>query len=389
VIQCNIRDVSARKRAEEALHHAHERLRRFVDSNVVGVLIADADGGVLEANDYYLRLIGFSRDELARGGVEWRAVTPPEWLAADERALRELRELGKCTPYEKEYLRRDGARVPVLLAEAALPGPDAEIAAFALDLTELKRAEQEVRRLNAELEERVRERTRQLEMANKELEAFAYSVSHDLRAPLRGIDGWSLALLEDYGGSLDDRARQYLDRVRADAQRMGQLIDDMLELARVARTPLTRGPVNLSALAETIVGRLRAAYPDRLVETVIEPGVIGHGDATLLEVAMSNLLDNAWKFCSSRRPAHIAFGATRLDGERVFFVRDDGVGFDMAYAEKLFGVFQRLHRTSEFPGTGVGLAIVQRIVHRHGGRVWAEAEVDHGATFSFTLEEGA
>jgi len=213
-------------------------------------------------------------------------------------------------------------------------------------------------------------------------------VSHDLRAPLRGIDGWSLALLEDYGGSLDDRARQYLDRVRADAQRMGHLIDDMLQLARVARTPLTPRPVNLSALAETIVGRLRATYPDRLVETVIDPGVIGHGDATLLEVVMSNLLDNAWKFCASRRPAHIAFGATRLDGERVFFVRDDGVGFDMAYAEKLFGVFQRLHRTSEFPGTGVGLAIVQRIVHRHGGRVWAEAEVDHGATLSFTLGEG-
>ena len=277
VIQCNIRDITERRRAEAALHHAHERLRRFVDSNVVGVLIADAGGGVLEANDYYLRLIGFSRDELARGEVDWRALTPPEWLPADERAIREVRELGKCAPYEKEYLRRDGTRVPVLLADAALPGPGVEMACFALDLTELKRAEQEVRRLNEELEQRVRDRTAQLEDANNELEAFAYSVSHDLRAPLRGIDGWSLALLEDYGGKLEDEARQYLQRVRAEAQRMGRLIDDMLSLARVARTTLTAGPVDLSALAEAILGRLRATYPERLVETDIQPGVVGPG----------------------------------------------------------------------------------------------------------------
>ncbi len=214
-------------------------------------------------------------------------------------------------------------------------------------------------------------------------------MSHDLRAPLRGIDGWSLALLEDYGDRFDDQARQYLHRVRADAQRMGRLIDDMLQLAQVTRTPITPRPVDLSALAETIVGRLRATDPERLVETTIQPGVMGHGDAGLLEVLMTNLLDNAWKFSAPRRPAHIEFGETHGDGERVFFVRDDGVGFDMAYAGKLFGVFQRMHKASEFPGTGVGLAIVQRIVHRHGGRVWAEAEVDRGATFSFTLEEGA
>ncbi len=168
---------------------------------------------------------------------------------------------------------------------------------------------------------------------------------------------------------------------------MGHLIDDMLQLSRVTRAPLAPEVVDLSALADTIVGRLRAASPERQVETVIQPGLTAHGDAGLLEIVLTNLLDNAWKFSAPRRPAHIAFGAARLDGERVFFVRDDGVGFDMAYAGKLFGVFQRLHKASEFPGTGVGLATVQRIVRRHGGRVWADAEPDRGATFSFTLSE--
>ncbi len=509
-------DVTERKRAEEAVAVAHARLRKFVDSNAVGVAIANAQGEVLEANDYFLRLIGFSREELGRQGIDWRAVTPPEWLPADERAIGELRARGTCTPYEKEYLRRDGTRVPVLLADTVLPGPEEEIAAFVVDLSEIKgaeralresehryrtvaentydweywrapdgallyvspsceritgypasafladpglmdrivhpddraafethhgdvgtptdsrvtldlrivrrdgselwlnhsclpvfdedgtptgrrgsnrdvtdrkRAEEEVLRLNQDLEERVRDRTAQLEAANKELEAFSYSVSHDLRAPLRGIDGWSLALLEDYGGGLDAQARQYLERVRAAAQRMGGLIDDMLRLARVTRAEFRLTEVDLSALAEASVDRLRAAQPGRAVEASIQPGVVARGDVALLDVVMTNLLDNAWKFSAPRDPAHVWFGEERRDGERVFFVRDDGVGFDMTYAEKLFGVFQRLHKLSEFPGTGVGLATVQRIVHRHGGRVWARAEVDGGATFWFTLRE--
>ena len=394
-----VQDVTDREQAEKVAQAASATLQAALASMNDAVFISDLEGRFLDFNDAFASFHRFrSKEECARTLAEYPAfleVFLPDGTLAPLEQWAVSRALRGETASSVEYTlhRKDTGETwvgsysfaPIRDEHAAIIGS----VVTGRDITEHKRIEGEVRRLNEELEQRVQDRTGQLEAANKELEAFAYSVSHDLRAPLRGIDGWSLALVEDYGERLEGEARQYLHRIRADAQRMGRLIDAMLQLARVARTPITPRPVDLSALAETIVGRLRAAYPDRLVETVIEPGVIGHGDATLLEVAMSNLLDNAWKFCASRRPAHVAFGATRLDGEQVFFVRDDGVAFDMAYAEKLFGVFQRLHRTSEFPGTGVGLAIVQRIVHRHGGRVWAEAEVDHGATFSFTLEEGA
>jgi PAS domain S-box-containing protein len=257
----------------------------------------------------------------------------------------------------------------------------------ARDITQIREAQQEIRQLNEELEQRVAERTVQLEAANKELDAFAYSVSHDLRAPLRGIDGWSLALLEDYYDKLDEQARQYLDRVRSEAQRMGRLIDDLLQLSRVTRAEVQTNAVDLTAMGQAVAARLQAAEPDRRVEVVIQPGLAARGDAHLLEVLLTNLLDNAWKFTAPRSLARVEFGQTEVEGWPTFYVRDNGVGFDMAFASKLFGAFQRLHRASEFPGTGIGLATVQRIVHRHGGRVWAEAHVDRGATFYFTLEE--
>ncbi|MDO9533185.1 MAG: ATP-binding protein [Deltaproteobacteria bacterium] len=248
-----------------------------------------------------------------------------------------------------------------------------------------QQAEAEIRALNLELEGRVRERTAQLVAANRELEAFSYSVSHDLRAPLRGIDGWTLAFMEDYAHRLDDQGRTYLERVRTETQHMGQLIDDLLSLSRVGRTEIQRQPVDLTALARAITGRLRETGPKRLVEFVIQEGLTAVGDPQLLYVALSNLLDNAWKFTGKRPGGLIEFGRMQLEGHPVFFVRDNGAGFDEAYADKLFGAFQRLHKASEFPGTGIGLATVQRIVHRHGGRVWAEAAADRGATFYFTL----
>jgi len=249
--------------------------------------------------------------------------------------------------------------------------------------------------INAELERGVRERTHDLDAANQELQAFAYSVSHDLRAPLRGIDGWSLALIEDYGERLDDTARGYLGTIRQEAQRMGQLIDDMLALSKVTRVDLRSTPVDLSALASIVAARLQQLHPERKIEFVIEPGLAALGDPPLLEILLTNLLGNAVKFTGPRPMGQIEFsrslGANPNTGEteNVFMVRDNGVGFDTAHAKKLFGAFQRMHKASEFPGTGVGLATVQRIVHRHHGRTWAESELNRGATFYFTLAEAA
>jgi PAS domain S-box-containing protein len=262
-----------------------------------------------------------------------------------------------------------------------------EVASQIAIAIEQARLLQETQRHAAELEQSVRRRTVQLATANKELEAFSYSVSHDLRAPLRGIDGWSLALAEDYGGQLDERAHQYIDRVRAETQRMGLLIDDLLQLSRVSRAEMQFVPVDLSATARVIAAALAEANPTRQIEFVIQPDLCTIGDARLLEIALTNLLSNAAKFTGTRAQARIEFGQENQQNRPVFYVRDNGVGFDMTYAASLFRAFRRLHKTSEFPGTGVGLSTVQRVIHRHSGRVWAEAERDRGATFYFTSGE--
>lgn len=225
-----------------------------------------------------------------------------------------------------------------------------------------------------------------LEAANKELEAFSYSVSHDLRAPLRSIDGFSQALLEDYADKLDEHGKGYLRRVRAASQKMAQLIDDMLKLSRVTRAELSREEVNLSALVQEVAAGLRLAQPSRKVDVTVASGLRARGDSKLLYIALENLLGNAWKFTGKRSSgARIEFGITEHNGGSAYFVRDNGVGFDMAYVDKLFGAFQRLHGSNEFPGTGIGLATVQRVINKHGGKVWAEGEVEKGATFYFTL----
>jgi len=275
---------------------------------------------------------------------------------------------------------------------------DLQLAALnILDDVEIER--QKVEYMNGELREQIVERTRveealrrasaATEAANRELEAFSYSVAHDLRAPLRSIDGFSQALLEDCAEQLPQEGVTYLGFVRESAQHMAQLIDDLLSMSRVARSEFNRSTVNLAAVARHVVTRLMRDHPDRSVELIIPQEIMVAGDARLLELALENLLGNAWKFTRKRTPAHIEFGEMPDGLPTVYFVRDNGAGFNMAFAGKLFAVFQRLHTVTEFEGTGIGLANVERIIHRHGGRIWAEGEVDRGATFYFTLEEAA
>ncbi len=263
----------------------------------------------------------------------------------------------------------------------------------------LRESKEELQRYATELEQRVAERTHELEernqalqrnaaellAANQELDAFAYSVSHDLRAPLRSIDGFSQVLLEDYAGKVDEAGRDSLQRVRAASQRMATLIDDLLKLARVTRAEMRSEAVDLSGMARDIAAELRRTTPARQVEFAIAPGLKARGDSRLLRVALDNLLRNSWKYTANQARPRIEFGSVEGNGGRAFMVRDNGAGFDMQYADKLFGVFQRLHSAAEFEGTGVGLATVRRIIIRHGGRIWAEGAVDQGATFYFTL----
>jgi len=257
------------------------------------------------------------------------------------------------------------------------------------EIADRTRAEDEVRKLNDDLEALVAERTRQLKAVNKELEAFAYSVSHDLRAPLRAVEGFSQALLEDYTDALDAQGKDYLKRVSSEARRMAQLIQDLLILSRVTRAEMNLQPVDLTALATDIFEMLRSGEPSRQVQVHVAPGLAAHGDPRLLRQVLENLLGNAWKFTSNRQDARVDFGSEARDGSQTFWVRDNGAGFDMEYADKLFTPFLRLHGMTEFPGTGVGLSTVQRIIARHGGQIWADAAVDQGATFYFTLDGGA
>jgi light-regulated signal transduction histidine kinase (bacteriophytochrome) len=291
---------------------------------------------------------------------------------------------------EKRDVRKDGGVVWVEANRAVVRDPEGNPVLFVgavRDITAQRDAEAEVRRLNADLETRVERRTADLALANKDLEAFAYSVSHDLRAPLRALSGYAEALLEDYSDHLEETGRGYAERIQAASERMATLIDDLLQLARVSRSQMHIRPVDLSAEVAAVVGELQSADPGRRIRISIQEGVRATADRGLIRTVVQNLVENAWKFTARREDATIEFGSMPAeDAEICCFVRDNGAGFDPAYAAKLFQPFQRLHADTDFAGTGIGLASVRRIIERHGGRIWAQGAVDAGATFYFTLD---
>jgi signal transduction histidine kinase len=395
-------DNTAHKAAEDALLKAGALQRAIFNSAHFSSIATDAKGVIQIFNVGAERMLGYSAAEvmnkitpadisdpqelIARAqalSVEVGIPIAPGFEALAFKASRRIEDI-----YELTYIRKDGSRFPAVVSVTALRDAQDVIIGYLLigtDNAERKRAAEVILQLNSELEKRVVERTAQLQTLNNELEAFCYSVSHDLRTPLRSLDGFSQALLEDCSDKLDDQGKDYLQRIRTSSQRMGRLIDDLLNLSRISRSEMTRELVDISKMAREVVGELRAMAPERETEFVVADGLHAQTDPRLLRIVLTNLLGNAWKFTAKRPHSHIEFGCSGENGNKDYFTRDDGAGFDEAYAGKLFGAFQRLHSEQDFPGTGIGLATVQRIIQRQGGRVWAEGKVGHGATFHFTL----
>lgn len=369
----------------DALMQSEALFRSLVESAPDGVVIVDSLGRIVLVNSQTETLFGYSREELIGQPVE--LLIPERFREGhanhrhDYAAAPRVRPMGEGQ--ELCGRRKDGSDFPVSISLSPIrTGAGLLVFGDIRDITAQRKAEHRIRELNEDLARRNTE----LAVTNQELEAFSYSVSHDLRAPLRAIDGFSRILIDEHASQLDGQGRDRLDRVRRAAQHMGLLIDDLLKLARVSRAELQFRDVDLSALAAEQADTLQKHEPERHAAFIVAPGLTAWGDAKLLGIALENLLGNAWKFTGQRAEARIEFGMSAQNGASVYYIKDNGAGFDMVYADKLFGAFQRLHDASEFPGTGIGLATVQRIIHKHGGRIWGEGAIDRGATFFFTLK---
>jgi len=355
------------------------RKERAIFENALDIICSlDAEGRFLTVSPSSLKVWGYRPEELI--GRRYAELVVPEEVEKSEQAEQEVLDGKALTDFENRYRRKDGAKVNMLWS-AWWSDTDKVMFAMARDITERKRAENAIKQLNKDLEKQ----TVQLEAANKELEAFSYSVSHDLRAPLRAIDGFSRILLEDHSGKLDDDATRVLGVIRSNTQNMGRLIDDLLTFSRLGRKPIERLQIDMKELARDVLAQISSADSAAALQFDLGPLHKAQGDPAMIRQVFVNLLSNAAKYSRARNPALVEVGGYRENGENVYYVKDNGVGFDMNYTNKLFGVFQRLHSAEEFEGTGVGLAIVQRIIHRHGGRVWADGKVNEGATFYFTL----
>jgi PAS domain S-box-containing protein len=374
-------DITELKKAQTALSESEEKFSKaFSSSPDIISIVNIISNKFIEVNDNFCNFTGYSRDEV----IGHSAPEIEIWAMKEDRdrILKIMNKQGRVSNEEFHLRTKSGEiRLALFSSEQILIGGEPCSIAVVIDITESKAAEEKLKQTLAELESS----SAQLAATNKELESFSYSVSHDLRSPLRSIDGFSQALLEDYENKLDKTGKDYLQRLRGASQKMGELIDGILNLSRLTRSEMHKEKVNLSALAEEITARLHEDQPERDADFVIGKGLIDRGDPQLLRALFENLLGNAWKFTSKREKTRIEFGITKNGEKKTYFINDNGAGFDMTYADKLFGAFQRLHETSEFPGTGIGLATVQRIINRHGGSIWAEGAVGKGATFYFTL----
>ena len=379
------RDITEQNRALRALQASEEKFSKaFHASPDASMITTLPDGIILDVNEGFTKIVGYQPDEVIGQAVPDLKI----WVNLEDRnrMMALLEQDGQFKGMEARLCLRSGEERDCLVSGAIiqLEGQPC-LFSVAQDITVQKQAEETVRKFNAELEARVAERTAQLAAANKELEAFSYSVSHDLRAPLRAITGFSQILLKSYAPEMDETGQRYLSYLSEAAERLNTHINDLLELSRITRREMRHVLIDLSALAEEVVADLRQTGPDRNVKVDIAPSVMGRGDPSLLRVVMANLLENAWKYSRGCEEACIAFGQQERRGQPAYFVQDNGVGFNMNYADKLFQAFQRLHAEDEFEGSGIGLATVQRIIYRHGGEVWAEAVEGEGATFYFTL----
>ncbi|HZV81674.1 MAG TPA: PAS domain S-box protein [Geobacteraceae bacterium] len=377
-------DITERKRAAEILRQSEENYRLLFASNPHPMWVFDVETlAFLEVNAAAVRQYGWSREEFLAMTIS--DIRPAEDVPQLVDVLA-MEVAGHNNHGVWRHRKKDGTVIHVEIATHTLEfaGRNAKLV-LCIDVTEQIAAREQILQLNAELEDRVRLRTAALETANQEMEAFSYSVSHDLRAPLRHLDGYCSVLREEYSARFDDKGRGYLDRIGAAVRKMDQLINDMLQLAQVSRQGIDKSVVDLSGLAVEILEDLRQSQPQRSLSGMVAPGIEVLGDPNLLRLVMENLISNAWKYTGKTADAVIEFGMTRQEDQPVYFVRDNGVGFDMTYAGKLFGPFQRLHASEEFEGTGIGLATVKRIIQRHGGRIWAEGKENRGAVFYFTL----
>lgn len=362
-------------------------LKKIVELSPYPLTVIEADGKVEYINPTFVESFGYTLKEIPTVSEWYNKIFPNVFdrreflLHWDSESNTEENQDTDQPMYNVTC--KNGGILNVIFRKIVVD--EEKIVVICENISDRMRAEQKFTQLNIELEQIVKKRTAQLEATNRELEAFSYSVSHDLRAPLRSIDGFSMALLEEYSDRIDEDGKDYLQRVRSASQRMGQIIDDLLSLSRISRRELNKQEVNLSEIAKKVLDNLQERDPDRTVDVVIGHKLTANCDSNLIEIVLENLLSNAWKFTSKQENPWIVFDQVMQDDELAFCVRDNGAGFDMAYAKKLFGTFQRLHKDTDFKGYGIGLATVQRIIHRHEGHIWAEGYIDRGASFYFVL----